>query len=230
MEALTQALKRDRLVKIFVGQNANTEPFLVQQTALEKLSVYFAKALQPDKFSEGESALLRLSDDDVHVWKALLYWMFESTLPNIEMMVLSFQNEIMLELLHKLNTGVPSLDVVKTSFNRTPPGSKLRLLMAEEVAFMLSEQNNKKMVPEDLDAFDGVVGFTSALTVALKYYGEAPIRVLRRLPHPGYGACDRWKLFMVGDGPKHTGSMIPWERVHRTRCGMWIPRKAQVRI
>ncbi|SMQ55185.1 unnamed protein product [Zymoseptoria tritici ST99CH_3D7] len=69
-----------RLIKIFIG-GSTASPIQVQQQMLERLSSFFAKALQEDAYLEGIHGVLRFPEDEMDVWEVLIYWMFCRNLP-----------------------------------------------------------------------------------------------------------------------------------------------------
>ncbi|KAK4895439.1 hypothetical protein LTR27_006503 [Elasticomyces elasticus] len=72
----------------------------------------------------------------------------------------AFQDAVMLRLLESLDSEALTVAEALVGFENTPPGSKLREVMAEELAV---ELQNLNIGPEDMDEFDGIAGFSSLL-------------------------------------------------------------------
>ncbi|KAK3622566.1 hypothetical protein LTR56_022121 [Elasticomyces elasticus] len=80
-----------------------------------------------------------------------------------------FQDLIMLELLRSLELEPIQLDEIKEGIECTGPGSKLRDLMAEELAREVSAGD---IETSELDAFDGVSGFSNILVAKMNRLAE----------------------------------------------------------
>ncbi|KAK4895435.1 hypothetical protein LTR27_006499 [Elasticomyces elasticus] len=127
-----------------------------------------------------------------------------------------FQNYIMLELLNLFERKAPGLHTIKEAFENTPPGSILRELMAEELANMLQVSATAKH--SDLDMFDGIVGFASALMKKTQAAGKKGECVFRpRVPSRDGGdviGASPYSNFMVGK------DLIPVHWVYQRGCTM----------
>lgn len=178
------ALRNDRLIQIFVGEEST--PYLVQETILANLSAVFKRALEnEDKFG-GPEGVLKFPEDNKEAWRTLLCWRIRGKL-SFEQLgsakslchelvqcwivgdkygVKDFQDEIMWELLHHFRSVTPDLPLMKLAFENTPPGSPLRILMAEELAFRMQPESSFDF--SSLDCFNGLVGFTGELIRVLK--------------------------------------------------------------
>ncbi|KAK5688473.1 hypothetical protein LTS10_000451 [Elasticomyces elasticus] len=80
-----------------------------------------------------------------------------------------FQDLIMLELLRSIELEPIQLDEIKEGIECTGPGSKLRDLMAEELAREVSAGD---IETSELDAFDGVAGFSNILVAKINRLAE----------------------------------------------------------
>lgn len=151
---------------------------------LAGLSEHFRSTVLFEETFGGETGLLRFPEDDHLAWKILLHWTMQrsefchsliSGDENIVFDILTrcwvlgdkynirrFQDMVMLALL-ELESYVP-LDVVKYSFDNTPPNSVLRIFMAEELAVEINCTKDYKY--EHLGMMDGVTGFTTKLLQA----------------------------------------------------------------
>lgn len=88
----------------------------------------------------------------------------------------------------------PSFEIMKPAFENTPVGCPLRTLMAEEIAYgILGHSHVRK--PEELDHFDGVIGFISDL-----------MQIILKRRHEVIGEraedIELMKAYIVGRGPK----------------------------
>ncbi|KAK5740251.1 hypothetical protein LTR17_004752 [Elasticomyces elasticus] len=194
MDNLVTALQSDRLIKLVIGtksEDGSSGTLFIWASALEAAAEYFRSALRNQQLGEGsEPDVLTFPEDDFRAWKVMLYWMVKHELPvadDIPYCPLSneaeneciatwvtcwimgdkygipvFQNLVMIELIFEVDQiGPPTLGIIKFCFENTPPGSLLRELMAEELAMLLATKVDAKK----LDLFDGIVGFTSILTI-----------------------------------------------------------------
>ncbi|KAK5121393.1 hypothetical protein LTR85_005225 [Meristemomyces frigidus] len=197
MEKLSHTLRTDRFVKIFIGERtAESEPVLVPQSALEQTSGYFTTALRNEHLGTTEPGTLTFPDDDPDAWQVLLYWMIKGRLPPTSALLLASGPD-------DPAVHLDWLGAVKEAFECIPPGSKLREVMAEEVVIRLELSSIQY---EDLDIFDGVVGFASVLARKLKEESRTPLDpFLPRVPtqgQDGSAGTAAWKKYMVGGGPK----------------------------
>lgn len=168
-----RAFQSDRLVKIFVGQNAEaTKPFLVQQVLLENLSPYFTKALRQDGFREGKQGSLTFPDDDRLAWEILLYWIVKREVLWLEGNIMdciscwalgdkygivAFQDEAMLELLRYFNKHWLGLKQLSKGLEFSPCGSKMRLLLAEEIVYAMDSHGWKYEEVEEVVDGKGLI-------------------------------------------------------------------------
>jgi hypothetical protein len=186
--------------------------YKVQESLLIDISSFFDKALEAERFEEGRTAVLRFPDDNASGWKVLLYWVMRGQVPSgdefkgDEAMALvhawilgdkydieDFQDYVMMELLCWLQHRSYLPEMVKTAFENTPRESKLRKLMAEEVAYSIRACDAPFW---SLDIFDGVEGFIGEFAAALIRHGEKGMAGLKE------GVVrSRWNDYMVGDGP-----------------------------
>ena len=111
------------------------------------------------------------------------------------------QDDLMLELLDALQYCRTILGIIKEAFENTPPGSKLRKLMAEETVRLIKSCEGWKY--ENLDELDGVVGFTAAVVQAMATYDdkEPNLGASRLRIDEDDGWTEKWKEYMVGSGP-----------------------------
>ena len=109
-----------------------------------------------------------------------------------------FQDLVMEELLWMLDVCLTDLSAARPAFFKTPPGSKLRILMAEEIALLLMDEPQIKI--SDLSDLGKVDGFQAELMAALKqqhlhgYGGDRMKRKEGGEEAPG-------ERFMVSDDP-----------------------------
>lgn len=106
-------------------------------------------------------------------------------------------------LLQGLEEDCADEDNIKEAFELTPPGSKLRELMIEE---LVSGLESGSVECRELDMFDGLVGFASILAEKMTIVSaERPGNVLCRVPGRGddgvWYESLVWKKYMVGSGP-----------------------------
>ena len=179
----------DRLIKIYVANFAS--PYLVPESTLSDVSDYFVKAIKNDGLGNGIHGTLRFPVDEPEAWKLLLYWMSKRTLPSLSYLkdahlkqsrlvhlwilgdkynIPHIQDLAMLELLRSVQGDVTSLDIVKFAFENTLPGSKLRLVMAEEGVQAIELGGNRY---DRLEMFDGVPGFSAELMRAMARHSDS---------------------------------------------------------
>ena len=182
-----RSLKTDRLIKIFISDDP--EPVHVSEKTLVNASEWFAAAIRHEQWGS-EPGVLRFPEDDLDAWKSLLFWLFKKSVPEWasdgtgndceafhliqcrclgEKYLLSeFQDAVMHELLGFLANGHQTLqlEAIKEAFENTAAGSLLRKLSAEEVVWQLKV--TREISSKEMDHFDGVPGFASALTEALE--------------------------------------------------------------
>ncbi|KAK3619862.1 hypothetical protein LTR56_023756 [Elasticomyces elasticus] len=229
MEAFTKAIQSDRLIKLVIGEGEELTTFHVSKAVLEQTSEFFCAAFRNGHLGRDEPNTLRFPQDNTESWKILLFWMLRHELPSLDDLGLlepyddneeacvdhtlcircwalgemydisAFQDLIMLELLRSLETQPTDLNEIKEAFESTPPGSKLRDLMAEELAVLLG---NNGVGVRQLDMFDGVPGFSSALMAKVnrRVELEPGKRFTPRVPgRPGsqYEGGSPYRDFMV---------------------------------
>ena len=227
-------MQTDRVIKLVVGTPRTT--FCISQNLLECTAEYFRAAFRYEQLGDAERGTLTFPDDDVTAWKVLIYWIMKRELPHEEVLgnyyattegiprchllcircwalgdkygIAAFQDLIMLDLLAVLDDNF-KLDVreMKEALETTPPGSLLRDLVAEELAYELA-CGSKDL--ESLDVFNGVVGFSGALMQVVRCRKKVTMSMVRfRLPDSDAESWDGmspYKKFMVdgGQGPiKH---------------------------
>ncbi|EMC91599.1 hypothetical protein BAUCODRAFT_298803 [Baudoinia panamericana UAMH 10762] len=197
-KGLLQSLKSDRLVKIYVGDEA--QPYFVQQLVLEEQSSYFTKALQANAFSEGQTACLRFLDDSAVAWTYFFHWTFRSLLTDGEDG--NYKEEDLIQC-WIFGDKPATWECLKHGVLNSPPASKLRQLMAEEaVKYVMRTPANRMSM---LDQFDGAAGFTSQLFQALTSYNEGAPWLHGRLTACGSDGCTKvWRDYIKGEPPyKH---------------------------
>ena len=166
---------------------------------------------------------MRFPADELDAWKMMLYWKIEGDLPDLDDVedyhgeellytrawvlgdrydIKEFQDLVMLELLRLLKTCEFRFDIARVGFENTAPGSKLRKVMAEEIVTLV--RNSGKWKNENFEKFDGVPGFTTAVFDAMNEWEEddGDIAEERLSPDETYDGPQRWKAYMVTDGPK----------------------------
>ena len=149
-------LQSDRIIHIFVGTGDDAERFSIQQVLLESISEYFVNAMKNEHLgNESESGVLRFPEDNLEAWQVLLCWVVGRRFPRKAMAgeqelavscwvlgdkygIVEFQDEAMLSLLKTIDTFQAERETIAMAFRGTPPGSKLRLLMTEEMLYNLS--------------------------------------------------------------------------------------------
>ncbi|KAF2488205.1 hypothetical protein BDY17DRAFT_25464 [Neohortaea acidophila] len=217
-------LQSSRLIEIWVG-NAK-KPFLVPHNLLiSQAPEYFAKALDPNTFSEGKARRIDFPEDDVESWRVFLFWLFNRELPNFPIdvetahdrggsklfvrcwalgdryAVPAFQDEIMLALMDMLKNFTVNWPPVKLAFDITAPNSQLRRIMAEEAG---ENMHRGLWKDEDFKKLDGV-DFTYEFIKApkgSKTKGNERCNRFKRQKGEGGKFTYLWKSYMVGEGPK----------------------------
>ena len=143
--------------------------------------------------------MLRFPEDDAEAWKVLLHFVIRGTLPTIphsdggdhmslqfvrcwclgdKYCVPAFQDLTMVELLKYCESKAPLVGTIKDAFDNTPPGSRLRILMAE--CAVESFYDRRWYDLGELDKFDDTVGFTSAFAQALhKWHSNGRVMFTR---------------------------------------------------
>lgn len=183
---------------------------------MSSASDYFNKALQPGAFKEGETACLHFPDDHAGAWEILLFWMLKHALPKgiesddellIHCWVLgdkyglpSLQDETMLRLLQFYDSNCSTWPTYLLGASLTPPGSRLRRLIAEEV--IDAATGDGKVATDELGRFDGIVGFIGDLFRAREAHEWGGHLSFKRFG--GLGPEDRptWEEFLVGEKPQ----------------------------
>jgi hypothetical protein len=69
----TSELQRDRLIKVYVADNAT--PYLIQAAILSNIAESFIRALKNQESVSGEKGVLKLPKDDQEALE-ILYWKF----------------------------------------------------------------------------------------------------------------------------------------------------------
>jgi hypothetical protein len=230
-EDFFQALKSDRLIKIYVGDDQTT-PFLVNQRMLEKTAEYFQASFRHEHVGENsEPGVLRFPEDFVEAWRGLIFWMFNKRLPSLRKLIpmyqgrrnhaipiacwimgdkygiLEFQDLIMLELLRSLERHDMLDTATKYAVRNTPPACRLRLLITEQTAAALRTSGAAGFPLDDLE---GTPDFLEDLSRALLADRDREgirgrVCVDERGNATVEGGGRRWKNFMVGEGPER-----PW--------------------
>ncbi|TKA33595.1 hypothetical protein B0A50_00431 [Salinomyces thailandicus] len=204
----------DRLIKVFVGPpRKGQRPYLVQQTLLASASDYFAKAIKHENMGvNSEPGVLRFPDDDSGAWKVFLHWLMWRELPSetitdrlaVHCWILGdcyhitrFQDDAMFELLECFEDDGAEEELIMVAFQQTPPGSKLRALMSEELAYLMQEE----LTPFDkVDPLLNGSNFAGELLGALARLRSSGDRtIIYRFRRTDDGQYP-WKEFMVGDG------------------------------
>lgn len=196
MSIAFRRLRFDRLIKVYMEENspeAPIQPCIISEALLEKTSDYFQKALEHENRmgdQTKEKAALHFPEADETAWKVLLHWMYIHELPehlihkdhelfDVESLlncwilgdkyiIPDFQDPVMLSLLHFLDECSLSLLAIQFNVKRTAPQSKLRKLLVEQMVFEIREGSFDD--EDDLDGFDGAVGFTGGLIAELRRY------------------------------------------------------------
>lgn len=198
-------MRNDRLIKIFVGDQ--DQPYLIPETTLVNQCAVFEKFLKHENEFGHEPGVLRFPEDNVAAWEQLLYFMINgdtgdfntpggfdhdcNTLVHCYILgdkynLEDFQGSIMynLQLLKEPERFV-SLDTVKLGFMNTPPRSRLRGFLADEVAAWANWRGTYKK--EDLDVMDGAPGFIGEFLEALgrlyRYGSQSRSERVRRREH-----------------------------------------------
>ncbi|KAK4910643.1 hypothetical protein LTR49_020678 [Elasticomyces elasticus] len=187
MHEVLGALKNDALIKIVVGEDeglgVGIETFHIGQSLLEAASHRFTDAIKEER-QDGESQItLTIPDDDIFPWKMLLHWLVKRELPSDELYAEErevrpdrFQNLIMEMIKAALSGACDGLYLSQASlqeaFQHTEPGSGVRLLAAEDIAYQLEYSDGVKVGMLD-DDFGGVKGFIGELVGAvLRKHGD----------------------------------------------------------
>lgn len=217
-DAVNSEVQDDSLISIYVG--AVPKPLMMPKSILERSSQYFVKALKHSHLGTGETNTLRFPEDDLDGWTVVLYWMVNREVPGepiepkasvyrvlIACWIMgdrydmpAFQDVVMMELLNRLDVFSPSMALVKLAFESTIPGSKLRLVMAEELGWMIKHGRCGEQC-EELDCCDGILDFTSAIAFAMR---PGVDDLASRLPRASKPENDRWCEFLIGElSPQH---------------------------
>ncbi|KAK4963049.1 hypothetical protein LTR10_000677 [Elasticomyces elasticus] len=197
LQRVLEKLRNERLIVIFVGKDA--KPFRIQQCLLEGVSEHFKRVFENEERTSDESGTLSFPEDDISAWEQLVYWMVTSNMSSItqpsndgesqadlaerqlllvrcwaigeKYAVCDFRETIMSSLL--AGAGVEKhfrVEAITEAFATTPPGSRLRLLMAEDVARQLNYHHSMKF--EDLDSFGSLPSVTSEVVDAVSRWHE----------------------------------------------------------
>ncbi|KAI7150306.1 hypothetical protein D0864_08448 [Hortaea werneckii] len=195
---LMESLADDEMVNIVLNHNGDV--LRIQRTLLLNLSPWFDKALTSG-FIEGQSLTLRFHDVPADVVQMFVYWIFHRRLPwdedgpDAEMLETCRQHQALLarlwmfgeehllsELQHaairalsdQLLYAFPAVELLLEVYGGTAPGSSLRTVMANEVAWgWRGEQrpwsNHSPFYSRaDLDRVGAISGFTADFAIALE--------------------------------------------------------------
>ena len=196
---------------------ANEEsPVCIQASILKDTSPVFETFLKYGHLGKDGPDVLKFPEDDLDVWQALTFWMFNKTIPTDKELssqvdcesihfvrcwclgekyqIGAFQDAAMLELLHTIDKAQETaiwLEAIKEAFEESPDGSVLRKLMAEVAVDML--EVSREISDKDLEQFDGIVGFARALLHAHRdFRDERSWQIVRDF---GGAACNQTSPF-----------------------------------
>lgn len=211
------------MLDIFVG--TQSKPLKVQKSVLHNSSECFAKAIKHQRLGKAPARTLHFSEDSLDAWKIFLWWKIRGALPLqgkilmyydddklktfVKAWVLgdkynipALQDALMVEILIWMDFADFPPEVAKLAFQQTMPGSPLRVLAAEEIAYQLRECS---LAPETLSIFDGSVGFAAETVSNLNKFDEVQTNGTARAFYHSRSKY-RWADFMVGGVPFSTGT------------------------
>lgn len=219
-----RGVKNDRLIKIVVGEGDEQQTFHLQQTLFVTTSDVFAATARHERLGNGEAGVYKFPQDPVIAWEILIYWMIKGVLPESKFednvkereaqdwlvwcWVLgdkyhlpAFQDVVMLQLLYIIrDTGITTESATIATSN-TPPDSKLRKLVANEIIYSVYRNHSQWIT--DFDDALAAPGFASDAMTALEEYraeGLAPeICYLRK--DNGGERTGEWREYMVENEP-----------------------------
>lgn len=177
-----RSFKVDRFIQLFISDDP--EPLNVSERALVRTFDWFAAAIRNGHMGI-KPGVLRFPEDDIDAWKWLLFWIFYKEVPEPSLwndceayqlvrcwclggkyLISAFQDVVMDQLHEYLDLDGPvQLEAIKDAFENSAPGSALREQMADHLVRLLEDA--KEITYGDLDHFDGIVGFASAIAEAL---------------------------------------------------------------
>ncbi|KAM3424300.1 hypothetical protein BST61_g11163 [Cercospora zeina] len=214
------ALQSDRLITLNICDSETSFSVQLQQKILEAASPWFQKALQEDRFVEGQTGVIYFADDDIDAWKLALYWLLHHRLPlrgdddrathfvsRAKCWILAdkygvtgFQNEAMFQLLESADSKSFRLRAAQYSelIATTPAESVLMRLLGEEAAF---QYRHGSTITSDAPILDSGTGFWPAfLSGHFKIQADSKYlstRLRRKGPHKDA----HWSEYMVGERP-----------------------------
>lgn len=108
----------------------------------------------------------------------------------------AYQDVVMLELLHSLWTCGPDLATMQEAFHGTPPLSKLRKVIAEEIYDIMKAGC---FDDDESDEYDQIRGLASALARVVEDTSELDSS---RVPTQDKPLESTWKNYMIGEPPQ----------------------------
>lgn len=236
MLTATRTLRNDRLIQIYVGEDAGpdngiAQPYLVQESLLHGVSDYFIAATKHEHLGSDSVGVLRFPEDDRDAWELLLSWIFTRQIPHrirgdteesvtslclVDCYVLAdkylipkLQNAIMIELIFRRETTNLPVEAARQALSTAPPESHLRRFAMEE---LMSQVGVRALTVTKLESvLDGIPG-TMGLLMSASTKWRVPIHQCPwRLFHGSFA----WAGYMVG----HTRQFWPethwvWDERH----------------
>lgn len=234
------------MVNIFVGTPEPAETtFTIPASVLVNASDYFTdKITALQQTSAANTIKLTFPDDDKEAWEILLYFLYNGEVPDIDppgavlahnrkadykfvkawvlgerYQLPDLQDNCMWDLLHRAAKGL-SFEVLELGCHKTPPGSVMRKLMAEQAVGLCFDE---QVIDED-DLRELALRFSieAEIEAAEKRFEEEEegiydrfathVEVIRKCTRgaqyrPRTGVPGRWTEFMVqeyedeGTGP-----------------------------
>ncbi|KAF2217205.1 hypothetical protein CERZMDRAFT_93257 [Cercospora zeae-maydis SCOH1-5] len=220
-EECIRALQSDRLIMLNISDSQTSFSVQIQQTVLEAASPWFQKALQDERFVEGQSGVINFGEDDVDAWKLVVYWLLHHKLPlrgdngdrEIHFVsrakcwilgdrygVTGLQNEAMLQLLESADALCFRLKAVQYSelIAITPADSVLMRLLGEEAAHQYRFGSD---LISDAPTLDAGIGFWPAFLIGQFKIQADPDYLSCRLQRLGIHEHAHWSEYMVGERP-----------------------------
>ncbi|KAK4502793.1 hypothetical protein PRZ48_006219 [Zasmidium cellare] len=192
---LMQQLKSDRLIKIYIGEGIQLEPYQVSEALLTSSSDYFVKALRNEKTMGSEVGVLRFPEDGpaIEAWGSMLFWLMNKTLPlyseendllticvngwvlGDKYLMPRYQNAIIQELIayFKDETLPNDRDLINKLLRLSPAGSGIRQIIAEEVIFIMHGDifpAKERIKPSELETEVKGSGIAASLLDAFTAY------------------------------------------------------------
>lgn len=233
-------LRNDRLVQIYVGQdassnNAITQPYLVQETLLHGLSEYFVAATKHEHLGSGGAGVLRFPEDDKDAWELLLYWLFTKQIPHkvrgqaeetvsslclVNCWILAdryiipkLQNAIMIEMIFRRETTNLPEEAARQALSAAPADSHLRRLAMED---LMAQVGGRALSVTGLErVLDGIPGTTGLLMSTSKW--RVPIH---ECPWRLFHDSSAWMKYMVNTD----AYLMDWPEKH------WLWDKAHLKM